>query len=258
MNSLNLDSQIGAFRRLVEMENRGQQLDELFARMRQTLLQGSGEISLPDAVGSLDQVRWTLDQLTETANQLESELGIQRGSVSASQEQEAKNDNLRGSSTIIPIPDIVSLLGNQRSTGTLRIVSKHGERFVLEFLDGAVVHVASDTPLPSQLLGSILVAQNKLSHERLTEFVANLGPLDDKIGKAMTDAELVDREDLLDALETQVRRIFQRVFALKDATYCFTGGAVSDFELRVTMNTTQLLLDAARNYDEENRTKVAR
>ncbi|MCA8941877.1 MAG: DUF4388 domain-containing protein [Planctomycetes bacterium] len=254
MNPLNLDAQVDAFRAIVEMESRGQQLDELFARMKRSLLDDAGNVSLPDAVGAIDELKWHANKFRDQADKLEKSLGIQRGAVASARGPAAEVHHLRGSTGVISIPDVISMLGSQRSTGTLRITSKHGEQFVLEFLDGHVVHVVTDTPLPSQMLGSILVAQNKLTHQRLTEFLSSFRSTHTEIGRALAEAELVDREDLLDALEAQVRQLFQRVFGLQQASFCFTNGSTSDFEIRVTLSTTQLLLDAARSADESNRT----
>ena len=47
-----------------------------------------------------------------------------------------------------------------------------------------------------------------------------------------------------------MKQLFQRIFALESATFSFTPGPISDLALRITLNTTHLLLDAARTHDE--------
>ena len=252
---LDPNAQVQAYRVILETENRVQQIDALVARVKHVLLSDTAQMLLPDAVAVLQEMRWQVKGILDQASELERAIGIQRVSLSNSTEPAAVDDapthSIRGSTHTIPIPDLVSLLSSQKKTGTLRIQTRH-ERFVLEFLEGAVVHAASDSPRPDQLLGEILVSSNKISTDRLDEFLDRYRVEDGRIGEVMTRAKLVSEEDLCDALEIQVRKLFERLFVLEDAQFCFNDGPVSDVELRVSLNTTQLLLEAARNEDEQS------
>src|SRR5262249_18671142 len=99
-------------------------------------------------------------------------------------------------------------------------------------------------------LGTVLVARNKLSTEKLEEFLERYCPEDGKIGEVMKRAHLVSEDDLRDALEWQVRELFHRVSSIDDAVFSFREGAISRLELRVCLNTTQLLLEGALALDE--------
>jgi hypothetical protein len=95
-----------------------------------------------------------------------------------------------------------------------------------------------------------LVAHGKLSTEKLDEILHRYCRRDGKIGEILSRAELVSEDDLRDALEWQVKELFHRVSALEEAVFCFREGAISKLELRVCMNTTQLLLESAQAQDE--------
>lgn len=252
---LDPDAQVQAYRVILQWENRCQQIDALVSRVKQILLSDSAEISLPDAVAVMQEMRWQVKGILEQTGELERVVGIQRVSLSAATEpspSDAPTHSIRGSTHTIPVPDLLSLLGSHKKTGTLRIQTRH-ERFVLEFLEGAIVHAASDSPRPDQLLGEILVASQKLRADKLDEFLDKYCPDDGRIGEVMARTKLVSEEDLCDALEMQVKKLFERLFVLEDATFCFNDGPVSDIELRVSLNTTQLLLEAARFDDEKRR-----
>jgi hypothetical protein len=252
---LDPDAQVQAYRMILHCENRCQQIESSIARLKHVLLTDAAQLSLPDAVAALQDVRQQVKGVLEQAAQLERAVGIQRVSLSSASEPsslDSPSHSIRGSTHTIPIPDLLSLLSSQRKTGTLRIQTRH-ERFVLEFLEGAVVHAASDSPRPDQLLGEILVARDKLRADKLDEFLDRYKSTDGRIGEVMARASLVSEQDLRDALEFQVRKLFERLFVLEDATFCFNDGPVSDVELRVSLNTTQLLLEAARCEDEQMR-----
>ena len=241
---------VDAFRTVVEMEAREQQLDSLIRRLKDDLVRSSGLASLPETIGTLDELHWHLQQFQKQTAQLDKWLGIQRTAIrQPSPKSRGDGSVLRGSASTLPLRDLVSILGKAKKTGTLRVKSAHGEKFVLEFLDGAVVHVVSDTPLPSRMLGSILVARNKISSERLNQFLATFSPKDGPIGEALAKAELVDASDLKDAIEEQVVRLFERIFSMTEAMFSFAEGSVSDLEHRVTLNVA-FLIAAAMGEDQ--------
>ena len=60
----------------------------------------------------------------------------------------------------------------------------------------------------------------------------------------------VSEADLRTALDEQVRRIFEYAFSLQQGRFAFLEGSLSTLSQRTSLNTTQLLLEAARLQDE--------
>jgi len=136
-----------------------------------------------------------------------------------------------------------------RKSGTLRVVAKSSS-YMIEFQDGAVVHTVCTPQRQELLLGSILVALDRLRPERLQDFLSSFDPRQGPIGIALARAGMVSMDDLRDALSHQVRELFHRIFALEDAMFSFTDDEQSKLEMRIRINTTELLLDTARRRDE--------
>ncbi len=157
--------------------------------------------------------------------------------------------SLRGTTSAVTIPDLLNMLSMQRKTGTLRVITQ-SETFTMELLDGSVVHASSDAGLPSDRLGSILVAQDKISIGHLEGFLRRHAPQAGPIGEAMTKAALISEDDLRDALEHQVQSLFKRLYAVPEAGFEFEDGKVSEIEERISLNITQLLLESAKCVDE--------
>ncbi|MCA8957936.1 MAG: DUF4388 domain-containing protein, partial [Planctomycetes bacterium] len=250
MIQLDIDDKVVAYGTLLELENRAQEFEALVTRLKDQVLNQS-TIFPPEVVASLDDLVWQLRRSAKLIPALERIVGVERTRRSRppSDEVNTPDSGIRGTIRSIGVAELLGLLSNQNKTGTL--VLKTGEEtFYLELCEGAVVHASTNRPLPDQRLGTILVAQNKVSAERLEAALAAAndgGP----IGETMLRAELVSEEDLRDALEHQVQELFHRIYALEDARFVFRDGAVSEVEKRVCFSTTQLLLESARCRDEE-------
>lgn len=252
--------QAESFAQINELEHRAMQFEGIVAEIKRAFLGsslGGDGLALARAVREL---RWQLDQSRGVLERV----AVGRGIAEPRLEDEPGDTTgrrariqagLRGSTRTLRIPDLLGMLSSQRKTGTLTV---HGgkEQFVLELLQGAVVHLVSNRPRPEQRLGTILVARNRISAARLEGFLAE-HPLQGPIGAALTRENLVSEEDLRDALTTQVREIFRRLFELTEACFSFVDGKVSDLELRVCVNTMQLLLDSARQRDETSSATAA-
>ena len=235
------------------LEHRCQQIDEAIAELKHSL-GDLAESTSGEAMTVVHGLRWHLTNSMRHLESLEKTLGVEqtdpsrRPAISTAQRAAS---TLRGSTRDLSVPDLIGLLSAQEKTGTLWIKSLE-ENFILEFLHGAVVHAMSDTPRPEQRLGTILIARNKISAHKLDEFVAQHSSQDGKIGEAMAEANLVSEDDLRDALSWQVRELFQRVFSVDYAMFSFREGEISKVELRVSLNATQLLMEAAEAQSPES------
>jgi Domain of unknown function (DUF4388) len=158
---------------------------------------------------------------------------------------------LTGVTKKMPIASILEFLSVNRQSGTLYLTNLQ-ETFSLEILEGDVVHASSDLSTQEQLLGSILVARDKIGTEQLEDFYRRFTPHASADNSADHE-ELVSREDLKLALEAQVQELFNRLYAADDCSFHFYEGETSGVEQRIRMNVTRLLLESARTQDELER-----
>ena len=110
MNQQAPEAQVDVFRTILDLENRGQQIEEIVQRIKEVFLISRGGVSLPDAVGVLDELHWSTTHLSNGVRALEDHLGIRRQPVSASPAETAPKANhaLRGSTRSIPMPDLIA------------------------------------------------------------------------------------------------------------------------------------------------------
>ncbi len=160
--------------------------------------------------------------------------------------------DLGGSTANLPISSILELLSANRKSGTLHITSGC-ETFTLEILEGDVVHASSNQSPHEQLLGSILVARDKIGVEQLEDFYRRYATRSPAVDEAVERESLVSREDLRSAIEAQVQQLFNRLYAAGSGTFDFYAGGSSNLEQRIRMSVTRLLLESARTKDEQDR-----
>ncbi len=254
MLTLGNDEKVHAYGTLLELESRAQEFAGLVLKLKDQLINRS-EIMPPEVVGSIDDLFWHLRKSAKLLPVLERAIGVERKHMrrrTAAATRPAE-EGLRGTTKSIAITDVLGLLAAQGKTGTLWIKTQD-ELFLLEFSEGAVVHASTNRPLPEHRVGTILVARSKVSQEKLEGELAkaNNAP----IGETMLRAELVSEDDLRNALEHQIQELFHRIYSLEDARFAFRDGAVSEVEKRVCLGTTQLLLESARQQDEQARDEM--
>jgi hypothetical protein len=106
------------------------------------------------------------------------------------------------------------------------------------------------SPVGSRL-GDVLVKLGFVTEPQLYDFLRGFTSAKGKIGVALETAGLVTAEQLTLALEHQVRMLFQRLFALQNASFSFTERKSSSIENRLKLDITHLLLESARVSDEQ-------
>lgn len=252
MLALSLDSQIYAYACLGKIEARALEIEGVIAKLKRRCLAG-GAGSLPDLVSAAAEMRWQMRQLAEHAQAFEALLGMRRGPAQQNTTPPPPQGfvGLRGTTETLGVPDLVGMLSSLAKTGTLTLQS--GETmYVLEFVEGAVVHAVTNHRSPEWRLGTILVAQNKLSQEQLQESLDAVAQTNEMLGTQLVRTETVSEADLRGALETQVRKMFEHIFSLQEARFTFVDGSISNVGQRVSLNTTQLLLETARRRDEKH------
>ena len=155
---------------------------------------------------------------------------------------------LRGSGDGWPTPDLLGFLSSQRKTGVLEIATSN-EVFVVEFQAGDIVHAQASRTLPEQRLGDILIAKGAIDRDTLEKVrTARHG----RLGELLLEGHHVTHEQLLAALQTQIQLLFNRLFASKCTRFSFWGGPPVRADGAMRLNSTALILEGARVFDEQS------
>lgn len=245
MSSLNPQTQLRAYAVAVRIGDMVQQSDAILAHVKQFLTSEAQDVPMEQLARAVAELRNRQAQLNSHISRMMQILGMTGAPAPASQSVAS----LRGHSRSLALPDVISMLSMHRKSGTLRVVAK-SSAYVVEFQEGAVVHTVCTPQRQELLLGSILVSLGRIRPERLQDFLSSFDPQQGPIGIALARAGMVSMDDMRDALSHQVRELFHRIFSLDDAMFSFTDDEQSKLELRVRINTTELLLDTARRRDE--------
>jgi hypothetical protein len=255
LSTQSLDSQIYAFAEVGKLERRIEEIEGLVATIKRQCLDGMRS-ALPAMVTATSELRWHLRQVASHVFDIERHLGIKgRGKADVDVEPAAEPkapSGLRGSTDALAIPDLINLLSSLQKTGSLTLQAGD-TMYVLEFLEGAIVHAVTNHRDPEWRLGTILEAQCKLTAEQLRESLAVVERTKELLGAELLRTARVSESDLRGALELQVRKLFTSIFALPHARFSFIESNISTLAQRVSLNTTQLLLETARRQDEERR-----
>jgi hypothetical protein len=253
-----LDSQIYAFAEISKLERRVVEIEDLVGSIKRRCLHSSQE-AMPELVNATSELRWHLRQVATHVFDIEHHLGINGRAMPAVPNErvagpttEPKTSGLRGSTDTLAVPDLLNLLSTLKKTGSLTLqVGK--TLYVLEFLEGAIVHAVTNERSPEYRLGTILEAQCKLTADQLRESLAAVERTKELLGSELLRTARVSEADLRMALELQVRQLFASIFSLGYARFSFEEGSISNIGQRVCLSTTQLLLETARRQDEESR-----
>jgi hypothetical protein len=158
-------------------------------------------------------------------------------------------EELSGSSLVVPIPDLLSFLQMQGVSGLLQVDTGQ-EVISLLFERGDLTNAYSDNSPPGFRLGEILVELGDIDADRLEAFLVGFEPGKEKLGNALQREGLISREALELALESQVRLIFLRLLCSGEARYRFQRAPADAARSEHRFNVLQLLLDASRIRDE--------
>ncbi|MCB9914827.1 MAG: DUF4388 domain-containing protein [Planctomycetes bacterium] len=164
----------------------------------------------------------------------------------------AKQAALKGSGSLIGIPDVIGFLAGLSASGTLRVTTLD-ESFTMLLQDGLLTHAISDNTPDGQRLGDVLVEQGAISEKRLKSFLLRNRNSPRKLGEALMLEEQVTERELRAALEEQVRRLFVRLFESDGASFEFLEGLPPGEPNDLRMSLPGLLLESATAFDEAHR-----
>jgi len=154
---------------------------------------------------------------------------------------------LRVYGQFVPAPDLIGFLSTYHRTGILEVEAP-GERFVVEFDQGDIVHAQSDLMPDGQRLGDVLVAQGDITREALEQ--ARRDRPSGRLGEILLQSGLVKKPQLLAALQKQIQLLFNRMFDAPTTRFTFWGGPPLHADEKLRLNATSLLLEGARVADE--------
>jgi len=167
--------------------------------------------------------------------------------VDGEQPSEEHVQALAISGSLVEVPDLISFLSSTSCTGVLA-VETDGERFQMDLLEGDVVHAQSNGTPHGDRIGDILVEQGALTRAEVEAVLASkTAP---RLGLALIESGLVDQDQLMVALEEQIRRQFARMFEATPKNYTFWSGPPTVGGRHPRMNSMGLILDSARVADE--------
>jgi hypothetical protein len=154
---------------------------------------------------------------------------------------------LRVYGQFLPAPDLIGFLSTYHRTGILEVEAP-GELFLVEFEEGDIVHAQSNHMPDGQRLGDVLVSKGYIDREAL-EKARRENPTG-RLGEILLGRALVDKTQLLGALQTQIQLLFNRMFEAPTTRFTFWAGPPMRADEKLRLNATSLLLEGARASDE--------
>lgn len=152
---------------------------------------------------------------------------------------------LTGDLGAISFPDVITLIGQARLTGTLRVFGRHGER-ALVFLDGEVRGATSSRP--GDRLGQIMVHDGMISAEQLGPILSEPSA-GRRLGRALVERGHITANQLWAAIRKQVSLVFQGILLETTAAFVLSQGGEQPL-ITPGLQGQSLLLDGLRQLDE--------
>jgi hypothetical protein len=128
-----------------------------------------------------------------------------------------------GSFAVLPLPDLVELLGRRRLTGTLSC-ERGTVRKSVHLRDGAAVGAASNDP--REFLGQLLINFGHIDEEQLAKAFQTQEETRVRLGKVLTMVGLVAPERVKEALAIKIRETLLDVFLWDSGVFVFDDGPI--------------------------------
>jgi hypothetical protein len=159
--------------------------------------------------------------------------------------------SLQGNSWSIPLPDLIGFLAAGHKTGVLWVDSPE-ENFLIGLVDGKLMHATSDCAAEGTRMGEVLVGMGSLTQGQLDRFLEEREG-DSLSGETLLEAGLISPGELQQALSHQAQQLFHRLIETKNAIFRFREGMEVMLTHEMSLNTTQLILESARQKDEADK-----
>lgn len=149
---------------------------------------------------------------------------------------------LMGSFAVLPLPDLLELLGRRRLDGSLTC-ERGTVRKTLHLSAGAAVGAASNDP--REYLGQLLINFGHLSEEQLQKAFQTQEETKVRLGKVLTMVGLVTAETVKEVLAIKIRETILDVFLWDSGLFSFDDGPhVPVDELDAVVPLTDVLREA--------------
>ncbi len=142
---------------------------------------------------------------------------------------------LMGSFAVLPLPDLLDLLGRRRLDGSLTC-ERGTVRKTLHVLGGAAVGAASNDP--REYLGQLLINFGHLTEEQLQKAFQTQEETKIRLGKVLTMVGLVSDETVKEVLAIKIRETILDVFLWDSGLFYFDDtppGAVDELDAAVPL-----------------------
>src|SRR5262245_52465191 len=158
---------------------------------------------------------------------------------------------LEGTIKDFGLPDIFQLIGLQRKTGMLTLMSPD-EQVTVAFENGMVVMGDSDAKRLEDRLGNVLVKQGKLSKDRLEEALVTQKATLQRRGHVLTSTNAITGRAPKDALQVQVSLIVFQAVRWRDGDYHSEPTDTVDYDREnfTPMSADFILMEGIRMVDE--------
>ncbi|MCB9890947.1 MAG: DUF4388 domain-containing protein [Planctomycetes bacterium] len=155
---------------------------------------------------------------------------------------------LFGNSWTVGLAELLGFLAFGNKTGVLWVDSPL-ENFIVQLIDGKLVHATSDHTPEGLRLGEILVGLGYLTRRQLERFLSRCQG-ESVSGEDLLDGGMISADELHDALTHQVRQLFLRLVQTDNAIFRFSEGMQIELAHTVDLDVNRLLLDSAKEFDE--------
>jgi uncharacterized protein DUF4388/DnaJ-like protein len=155
------------------------------------------------------------------------------------------------------LPSVLRDLYVGRHTGYLHF-SRSGENRSVYFRKGHILNARTD--VHGDWLGEVLVRHGRLSPVDLQRATTVVQMEKIRLGQALYDLGLFEKEALEDALALHVREVLFKVFAWNEGTYVFEERdemAALDDEITLKLSTGEIILEAVRRVQDPDVVRYA-
>lgn len=159
---------------------------------------------------------------------------------------------LKGTLKDFGLSDIFQLISHQRKTGILHLEDK-GKRVAVTFDLGKVVNAESGTAktLAKERIGDILLKSGLVDRMQLDDVLQEQVRTMKKLGNIIQEKGYITPEQFKAVLTFQIRETLFKIFQWTSGNYRFEGGNVSyDAQLLTPLAAEFVLMEAARIIDE--------
>lgn len=137
----------------------------------------------------------------------------------------ARPENLKGTNRSMPLLSVMQFLGRMRKRGTMKVVLP-GETLTFDIENGCVMSAASTNCPRDERLGDILCDMDVCTREQLEplELLVESGQAAERFGQLVLEHQLATDQQVVAALEAQVKTRFSRACKHLEASYEFVEG----------------------------------